>query len=347
MSASRQAELILSPTQAPLPASALRGLDLFAGIGGLSAGFARTGFAMVGADHEVVATEVYTQSRFGTGRVIDLSSEPCIMDVPVVVGGPPCRPWSVVNMQKRGREHDDHALLDVFVEHVRQIRPEVFVMENVPALRGDDLYRSGMERLRSTPGCRYHVEARVIDYAHFGASTKRRRLFTVGVRNSATGASRLFELIQHEQQAARTVGDAIMWLRDSSRGEIPDHDWSVLRSIGKYSAHYESGKFGWVRLRYNEPAPSFGSVAKTYILHPEAGIGTFPERVISVREVLSIMGFAPDEAVFPNGTSRAKRYQMAANSVSPVVSGAVARAVRCFLTGEALDEIAVRAAADQ
>ncbi|MHB1071732.1 MAG: DNA cytosine methyltransferase [Gemmatimonadaceae bacterium] len=316
-------------------ASGLRGLDLFAGIGGLSAGFARAGFAMIGADREAVATEVYTRSGFGEGRTLQLDSEACTIDVPVVIGGPPCRPWSAVNVQRRGRAHEDHKLLNVFVEHVRQIRPEVFVMENVPALGSDELYRSGIDSLRSLDGSRYHVERKIIHYERFGASTRRRRLFTVGVKNSATGASRLFEMMDEYQSPARTVADAILWLRDQGRGAVPDHDWSELRSIHKYGEHYASGKFGWVRLRYDEPAPSFGSVAKTYILHPEAGVGTYPERVVSVREVLSIMGFGPEEAVFPAGTSRGKRYQMAANSVSPMVSGAVAQAVRRLLTGEA------------
>jgi DNA (cytosine-5)-methyltransferase 1 len=326
----------ISPTQ--LDASGLRGLDLFAGIGGLSAGFARAGFAMIGVDNEPVATGVYTRSGFGEGRTLKLDSERCIIDVPLVIGGPPCRPWSAVNVQRRGRAHADHALLDVFLEHVRQIRPDVFVMENVLALGSDDLYLSGMDSLRSLTGCRYDVQRKIIHYDRFGAFTKRRRLFTVGVRNSATGASRLFELMEHYQLPARTVGDAIMWLRDKDRGSVPDHDWSELRSIHKYSNHYTSGKFGWVRLRYDEPAPSFGSVSKTYILHPEAGVGAFPERVVSVREVLCIMGFGPGEVAFPDGTPRGKRYQMAANSVSPMVSAAVARAVRCLLTGEAPED---------
>ena len=339
MAESRQPELGFPAVPSHLAVSGLRGLDLFAGIGGLSAGFARAGFAMLGVDSESVATEVYTRSGFGEGRTLRLDSEPCVVHVPVVIGGPPCRPWSAVNVQKRGRAHDDHELLEVFVEHVREIRPQVFVMENVPALGSDDLYRSGMDGLRSLTGSRYDIQRKIIHYDRFGASTRRRRLFTVGVRNSATGASRLFELMDQYQTPARTVRDAIMWLRDRDRGAVPDHDWSELRSIHKYSGHYASGKFGWVRLRYDEPAPSFGSVAKTYILHPEAGIGAFPERVVSVREVLSIMGFRPGEAVFREGTSRGTRYQMAANAVSPVVSAAVARAVRCLLTGEAPEEI--------
>jgi site-specific DNA-cytosine methylase len=44
------------------------------------------------------------------------------------------------------------------------------------------------------------------------------------------------------------------------------------------------------------------------------------------------MGFSLTTA-FPGGTPRAKRYQMAANAVSPQVSRAAARAIYQLLTG--------------
>ena len=73
-------------------------------------------------------------------------------------------------------------------------------------------------------------------------------------------------------------------------------------------------------------------MAKTYILHPEAGVDGFADRVLSVREVLAIMGFGL-EVRFPAKTPRARRYQMAANAVSPQVSRAAAAAIYQLLTG--------------
>ncbi len=131
-----------------------------------------------------------------------------------------------------------------------------------------------------------------------------------------------------------TVRDAIFRFRDLERNAIPDHEWSELQTIHKYRERYTSGQYGWRKLEYDQPAPSFGSVAKTYILHPEAGIDGFPERVLSVREVMAIMGFS-DAVRFPDGVSRTKRYQMVANSVSPQVSRAIAATVIEVLTGGA------------
>lgn len=320
---------IAEPEAACRLAIGIPGLDLFAGIGGLSAGFAAEGFAMTGVDNEELAGTVYREAGFGSAVRHDLGV--CAYDggsFHVVLGGPPCRPWSAVNLQKRGGAHPDYGLLTRFIDHVRAIKPDIFVMENVPALASDPVYVQGRHDLE-TAG--YNVDAALLHYEHFGAATRRRRLFTVGVWNSNRGAREFFRLLNAQRIPARTVGDAIGYLRDVPRGAVPDHDWSELRTIHKYRDRYASGQFGWRKLDYTQPAPSFGSVAKTYILHPEAGDDGYPERVLSVREVLAIMGF--DAGVrFPPGASRARRYQMVANAVSPQVSRAVAVVVRQMLT---------------
>jgi len=234
-----------------------------------------------------------------------------------------------MNVQRRRQDHAQYWLLERFFDHVQGIRPVLFLMENVPSVRNDERYRDLIGEMRS----HYSVEARVLTYADFGAATKRRRLITVGIRMGTVTASDFFRELESEHSTAATVADRIGWLRDIPRGGFPDHEWSQLKTIDRYEERYRSGRFGWAQLDYDEPAPSFGSVAKTYILHPEAGIDGFAKRVLSVREVLQIMGFDPDFR-FPPGTSRTVRYQMAADAVSPVFSRACALTVRRLLWGE-------------
>jgi site-specific DNA-cytosine methylase len=104
-------------------------------------------------------------------------------------------------------------------------------------------------------------------------------------------------------------------------------------TIEKYRDRYESGRYGWKRLDWDVPAPSFGSVAKTYILHPDSWENGRPARVLSVREVLSLLGFSRDFR-FPPGTPLHHRYRMVANAVSPIFALACANAVRTLLTGD-------------
>jgi DNA (cytosine-5)-methyltransferase 1 len=103
-----------------------------------------------------------------------------------------------------------------------------------------------------------------------------------------------------------------------------------LNTIEKYRERYRTGQYGWRRLDYDSPAPSFGNVTKTYVLHPEAGESGFDERILSVRELLCIMGF-PKEFHFPEGIPLPRRYQMVADVVSPVFSEACAHVTREML----------------
>jgi DNA (cytosine-5)-methyltransferase 1 len=302
-------------------------LDLFTGLGGLATGFREAGFSIIGVDNDDVAAKVYEVDHLGTFEKADLSTTMVLRNVSAVIGGPPCRPWSNVNLQRRREKHGDYMLLDRYFEHIKEIRPELFVMENVLALKSDEVYKRRVAELR---GSGYSVDARILRYSDFGAATSRRRLFTVGVRNSQSGAHDFFELLNAERTAPGTVRSAIYWAREVESGAFPDHDWSTLETIGKYEERYRTGQYGWKRLEYDKPAPSFGSIAKTYILHPEAGEKGFPLRVLSVREAMSIIGFSR-EFSFPVPTARAKRYQMVANAVSPLVSRACARAVRQLL----------------
>lgn len=314
----------------PAPSNQLAVLDLFAGIGGISLGFKAAGFDVVGVDHEKISSAVFDVNGIGEGVVRDLGEEMELRAVPVVVGGPPCRPWSAVNVVRRGAQHGDHALLERYFMHLQEIRPMAFLMENVPPLGSDPDYRRLVQEMRWSG---YSVAAALLRYSDFGAPTTRRRLFTVGFRDSVhQSAEYFFERLLRRHRQHLTVRDAIGWLREKDRGAVPDHEWSDVKTIEKYSARYQTGQFGWKQLVWDEPAPSFGSISKTYILHPSAGEGDFPLRVLSVREALSIMGFEASFR-FPTGTALNTRYKMTANAVCPIVSRECAVVIRAMLSG--------------
>lgn len=320
-----QASLALGTIPTPRRLSVL---DLFAGVGGLSLGFSSHGFGVTGIDKEPVAQAVFERMQIGSFQLLDLADDLPTVKADIVIGGPPCRPWSSVNVVRRRNEHRDHMLLARFFQVIAECSPLAFLMENVPPLASDPTYS---RHLRNLEYYGYSVAAATLKYSDFGAATARRRLFTVGFRDSAFfSAGEFFRRLEAHRAPASTVRQAIWWLRDRDRGDPEDHEWSRLRTIGKYRERYESGRFGWKQLGWDEPAPSFGSVSKTYILHPSAGEGSYPTRVVSVREVLSIMGF--DRAFsFPADVSLSLRYRMAANAVSPIVSSACAGVIADML----------------
>jgi DNA (cytosine-5)-methyltransferase 1 len=326
------------------PGQRIGAIDLYAGTGGMSLGFADEGFTVTGIDSDPPSHGVFRTNGIGEHRITNLHLACSSEAAPVIIGGPPCRPWSAVNVKRRGSAHDDHALLLRYFEHLRGLRPLAFLMENVPPLRGDQMYRdllTGMNHLG------YSVAARVLTYSDFGAATTRKRLFTVGFAgHTGLSSASFFGRLEARHLPAKTVGDAIGWLAQMERDEFPDHEWSAVKTIGKYLERYESGRFGWKRLAWDEPAPSFGSVSKTYILHPDSAPGDDTARVLSVREVLCLMGFPPSFR-FPAGTGLSVRYRMAANAVSPLVSRACAATMREMLTGMTDTAVPLRVESDK
>lgn len=241
-----------------------------------------------------------------------------------IVGGPPCKPWSTVNLTRRGNKHPDYGLLSSFFKHVEHLLPDIFMMENVVPLQKDEmLYRY----LRKLHDLKYSISVQTVCYSDYGAATSRRRLVIFGSRNC--DSIPICGMLDAYRKKAMTVRDAIWKLRNKQKGEISDHEWPELKTITKYMPLYREGRYGWYILKWDKPAPSFGNVMKTYILHPDSFNGG-ESRVISVRESLLIMGF-PQEFTFPEGLGIGTRYQMVADSVSPAFSCAAARVIKQLL----------------
>lgn len=314
------------PARGPAPSPELRGrvphqlplvVDFFGGMGGLSVGFAREHYRVLGLDAEWQAVETY-QANVGPARRWDArQGYPSDLVPDVIVGGPPCRPWSVVNQTTRGDAHRDFHLLRDFVNAIVDYRPEVVAIENVPAAKNE--LDAAVDTLR-TAG--FSAQARTVCYAEWGAPSRRRRRFVLAVASGSV--ERVWMRLEAQRRPPQSVRDAIEAYVGLPFEGFPDHEWGRFRTIARYADKYASGKYGWSRLSWDEPAPSFGNVSKTYVLHPSE------DRVVSVREAIGILGF-PDAFVFPDKVSRTSKYRMAADAVSPQFSEALARAIRQHL----------------
>jgi len=311
----------------------VRVLDLFCGMGGLALGFALNGFRVIGYDIHPRVPEIFQINRIGLAVTADLTDPASIRlehrDVQVVTGGPPCRPWSALNLQRRGSRHPDHPLLGAFFRAIQEILPEAFLMENVPRLSLDPEFQEILRDLAPE----YDMRLKIIRYSDFGAATARHRLILVGFRRPRGDgkASRFFRRLEEFRRPARPVAQVLEPYLVMRRGEFADHEWPELRTIQKYEEKYRTCRYGWYRLNPEEPAPSFGNIKKTYILHPYAGNGRgIPLRTLSIREAMAIMGFPP-RFRFPEGMGMSPRYQMVADAVSPVFSEICARVMRELL----------------
>ena len=158
-------------------------LDLFCGAGGFTRGFTAAGFRPVFAvDLDPACVRTYV-ANFGAHAVAGdvaalLAERPGRFPrADVVVGGPPCQGFSLLN--KNRRLDPRKALWRAYLEVVERVDPAVFVMENVPEL----LASAEFLEFRALAGAAgYRLASGVLLAADYGVPQKRRRAIVVGAR---------------------------------------------------------------------------------------------------------------------------------------------------------------------
>lgn len=166
-------------------------IDLFAGAGGLTLGFTsvntsdnQLAFSPVWAnDFNKAATDTYN-TNFGPhcvhGDIVDLldNAEIAIPKADVVIGGPPCQGFSLLNKKRRTDQRKQ--LWQPFMEVVERSGARAFLMENVRQLiKSTEFFdiKSKAEQLG------FEVSAAVLCAADYGVPQVRYRAFIVGSKD--------------------------------------------------------------------------------------------------------------------------------------------------------------------
>lgn len=107
-------------------------------------------------------------------------------DAALVVGGPPCTPFSKSGFwlaEKRESRDPNASLLEEYVRVVAESRPEAFVLENVQALTYKT-HRAHFDRLLAAlTELGYNPQWKVLLAADYGVPQLRKRVFIVGRRD--------------------------------------------------------------------------------------------------------------------------------------------------------------------
>lgn len=170
------------------------GVDLFAGVGGLSLGFEQAGFDVVAAveiDPIHAAAHLYNfpecavlaRSVQGlTGRQIRDAAGIGDRRVDVVFGGAPCQGFSLIG--QRVLDDPRNALVRDFVRIVDELEASYFVFENVKGLTvgRHRAFLSELIEAFTERGYSIRMPWRVLDAADFGAPQHRERLILMGAR---------------------------------------------------------------------------------------------------------------------------------------------------------------------
>lgn len=120
-------------------------LDLFAGAGGLSLGFENTKLFTVAAivENNKNAAKTYIKNHPGLKNyddILNVDFGQLIQEtgqIDVVIGGPPCQGFSNANRQRRQLINGSNELVKRYVKAIKEVKPKVFVMENVKTIASD------------------------------------------------------------------------------------------------------------------------------------------------------------------------------------------------------------------
>lgn len=166
----------------------VRALDIFAGAGGLSIGLEEAGFDIVaGAEWDGDACETFAKAHptadvvEGDVNAIDFRNWRGGVDV--LVGGPPCQPWSTGG--KRLGSEDPRDGWPAFLRALKEIKPRAFIAENVAGFATGvrrDHFGALVNELRAL---KFQVAAKVLNAADYGVPQKRQRLLIVGVHGNS------------------------------------------------------------------------------------------------------------------------------------------------------------------
>jgi len=199
-------------------------LDLFAGCGGLSLGFEAAGFKTIGFEMNSDAANTYRKNLKGGCHTEKLDLDFQYPDAAIIIGGPPCQPFSVGGNQK-GIE-DARNGFPIFIDAVKKVKPQIFMFENVRGLLYTNKWYFDII-LQELEALGYNINVQLLNAVNFGVPQNRERLVVVG-HNSE------FAFPDKEEKKV-TVREAIGDLMVT----IPPESKFLNASQDKYIANYE------------------------------------------------------------------------------------------------------------
>lgn len=349
-------------------------LSLFSGAGGLDYGFEAAGFKTAAAlelNHD--ACDTLRANRNWNVLERDIATVPGDelleiaglkrKQVDVLIGGPPCQPFSKAGYWATGdarRLNDPRSrTLDQYMRIVEETLPRTFMLENVSGLgfsgksEGLDLLQRRIREINKRTRSNYRPHVRLLHAEEYGVPQRRHRLILIASRDGAPfafpspthgkieGAMRGLQGFGLSQ--FRTAWDAI-----GNCVPRPEEDlevrgkWSqLLPSIPEgqnYLFHTERGDgkplFGWrrrywsflLKLAKNQPA-------WTIQAQPGPAIGPFhwENRKLSVQELCRLQTFPRGLVICGN---RASVQKQLGNAVPSLLAEVLALEIATQLLGK-------------
>jgi DNA (cytosine-5)-methyltransferase 1 len=340
----------------------LSAISLYTGIGGLDFGFHAAGFrTALAVEQDSICCETIRLNRdwpILEGDINTFTSRRIMQaaglkkgEADILIGGPPCQPFSKSSYWVRGdssRLDDPRAdTLTAYLRVLRDTQPRAFLLENVKGLayRGKDAglkyILDGVHQINKVAKTNYQVAWQVLNAADYGVPQLRERVFLVASRDGRHFNFPEPTYGEGRQEPHRTAWDAIGDLpadpADASltiRGK-----WAkLLQSIPEgenYLWHTPRGGgeplFGW-RTRYWNFMLKLAKSRPSWTLQASPGPSTGPfhwrNRLLSPKEMCRLQTF-PEDISF--SVSHRNIQRMVGNAVPSLLAEIIATAIRAQL----------------
>jgi DNA (cytosine-5)-methyltransferase 1 len=308
-------------------------IDLFCGAGGITQGLVQAGYNPISSveiseiasathrrnfpacDHFCGDIEEYNPLEHTNGKKIHL-----------VIGGPPCQGFSVAG--KRDPNDPRNKLFEQYVRIVDAVRPDYFVMENVPGIL---TIKDGKVREAITDSFKEigytNVSVVILEAAQYGVPQIRARAIFIGNR---LGLPNPFPAPLLKPEKYLPIEGAIGDL--PSHTTIPElnHEWTKhskkfearIAKVPPGGSLYETFFDAFKRQYQGVPSMTIKENHGGTHIHPTLN------RCISAREMARLQSF-PDDFVF-EGTMKKAMWQIG-NAVPPRLAEVIGYALAPFL----------------
>ena len=312
----------------------IRGLDIFCGVGGNSAGARAAGVEVVsGIDMCTVATETYS-ANFSGSRVITSRLEEIdlvtlkkkIGRIDILLASPECTNHTCAR-GSAPRDEGSQATAMLVIDYVRVFRPRWLVVENVVQMRKWSRYG---ELKHALVKLGYHLEEQILDSSEFGVAQTRRRLFLLADRKKKPNP--VIRKCAGGRKPANSILDpAGTWktsplYNDRRAPATLERAERGFKALGKDASfllvYYGSdGSGGWQSL--SRPLRTITTLDR-FALVESNGNGS-RMRMLQVPELKRAMGFNEDYKLLA-GTRR-DRIRLLGNAVCPPVMEAIVKSL--------------------
>lgn len=164
----------------------IKGIELFAGAGGLALGLEEAGIqgqAFVEFDKNACNTLRKNKPHWNVieGDITTVDFTEYHGEIDVVSGGAPCQAFSYAG-KRLGFGDTRGTLFAEFARCLKEVEPKMFLFENVKGLLTHDKGRTFETILHEFKTLGYQVQYKVLNAAYYNVGQKRERLIVIGIR---------------------------------------------------------------------------------------------------------------------------------------------------------------------